>query len=138
MNLAEDREKRVALKANHSKVCKFPTAESCESVMELIVSEFDRAVGMQRALEPSRTSKKKNIKLFFTNRHTAENVHFLVPRNANPLFTGRSEILNRIIDSITSDEDNNPTEQKRFVLTGLGGQGKSEICLKVADQVRSS
>jgi hypothetical protein len=27
-------------------------------------------------------------------------------------------------------------KQKRFVITGLGGQGKSEICLQVASQMR--
>jgi nucleoside-triphosphatase THEP1 len=28
--------------------------------------------------------------------------------------------------------------QKRFVLTGMGGQGKSEICLRVVNEVRES
>jgi nucleoside-triphosphatase THEP1 len=28
------------------------------------------------------------------------------------------------------------TEQKRLVITGMGGQGKSEICIKVANLMR--
>lgn len=54
MNLPEDRERKVALKANHSKVCKFPTADSCEPVTGLIVSELERAMELQRAMEPGR------------------------------------------------------------------------------------
>lgn len=44
----------MALKANHSKICKFPTAESCEPVMEMIVSDLERALELQRAMEPGR------------------------------------------------------------------------------------
>lgn len=46
------------------------------------------------------------------------------------------EILGRIKSAITTTED--VSMQKRFVITGMGGQGKSEICLKVADQVREA
>ncbi|KIN02921.1 hypothetical protein OIDMADRAFT_144079 [Oidiodendron maius Zn] len=28
--------------------------------------------------------------------------------------------------------------QRRFVITGIGGQGKSEVCLKIADQIRET
>jgi nucleoside-triphosphatase THEP1 len=33
-------------------------------------------------------------------------------------------------------DTNSTKQQRRFVITGMGGQGKSEICLKVADLVR--
>ena len=59
-----------------------------------------------------------------------------VPHRRNPFFTGREEILRRIKSAITITRDVNM--QRRFVITGIGGQGKSEICLKIADQVREA
>jgi hypothetical protein len=64
-------------------------------------------------------------------------VYWSVPRNINNLFTGRGELLLRIQKSIHCDRTSSPDKQKRFVITGLGGQGKSEICLKVASQMRA-
>ncbi|KAH8674828.1 hypothetical protein BGZ60DRAFT_279597 [Tricladium varicosporioides] len=64
------------------------------------------------------------------------NIHWVVPRPVNDLFTGRSELLLRIEKAIYCDPTSSPDKQKRFVITGMGGQGKSEICLKVASQMR--
>jgi hypothetical protein len=52
----------------------------------------------------------------------------------NPNFTGRRAIMDKIINRLTSEEPVN--EQRRVVLTSMGGQGKSEICLQVANEVR--
>ena len=60
----------------------------------------------------------------------------MVPRAINNLFTGRTELLDRLKDALQSDRTSCTEEQKRFVITGLGGQGKSEICLKIASQMR--
>lgn len=64
------------------------------------------------------------------------NVHWRVPRTPNSLFTGRIELLDRIQGALCVNEGADTKEQKRFVITGLGGQGKSEICLKVANSMR--
>ena len=64
------------------------------------------------------------------------NVHWCVPRSVNTFFTGRVEILERIKNAITSTAD--VSMQRRFVITGIGGQGKSEVCLRIADQVRET
>lgn len=66
----------------------------------------------------------------------AGNVHWIVPRAPNSLFTGRTELLDRIQGALLVDEASDTEEQKRFVITGLGGQGKSEICLKVTTLMR--
>lgn len=63
------------------------------------------------------------------------NKHWLVDRPINPHFTGRREVIDKIINRITSEDAK--SEQRRFVLTGMGGQGKSEICLHVANEVRN-
>lgn len=64
------------------------------------------------------------------------NVHWMVPHTINSLFTGRSDLLLRIQKAIHCDKTSSPGKQKRFVITGLGGQGKSEICLQAASQMQ--
>jgi hypothetical protein len=65
------------------------------------------------------------------------NEHWLVPRIVNNLFTGRREVLTMIRNAIYSNQKASSTkEQQRFIIMGMGGQGKSEICLKIADMVR--
>ncbi|KFY66945.1 hypothetical protein V496_01838, partial [Pseudogymnoascus sp. VKM F-4515 (FW-2607)] len=64
------------------------------------------------------------------------NVHWTVPRTVNSLFTGRSRLLDRIQSAFRIDKASSAKGQKRLVITGMGGQGKSEICLKVADLMR--
>lgn len=58
-------------------------------------------------------------------------------RSVNNLFVGRENILTTIEESLRRTlQDVNTTGQQRFVITGMGGQGKSEICLQLAHRVR--
>jgi signal recognition particle GTPase len=61
----------------------------------------------------------------------------MVPRMVNSLFTGRSEVIERI-QSALRDNGLDTTKQQRvvIVITGIGGMGKSEMCLKIADLMR--
>ncbi|KAK5094369.1 hypothetical protein LTS08_008650 [Lithohypha guttulata] len=65
-------------------------------------------------------------------------VHWMVPRTANSLFTGRQELLQELEDTVRDavycpwDRD-----QCRIVISGMGGQGKSEVCLQLARRLRS-
>jgi hypothetical protein len=63
-------------------------------------------------------------------------VHWLVPREVRSIFTGREELVRTIKSAVLPDREGDPSTQKRFVITGMGGQGKSEICLKVAHELR--
>jgi hypothetical protein len=64
------------------------------------------------------------------------NVHWMVPRAINSLFTGRSDLLSRIQRALQSELISTAQCQRRFVITGLGGQGKSEICLQVVSLMK--
>lgn len=64
------------------------------------------------------------------------NVHWMVPRAVNSLFTGRSDLLSRIQRALQSESVSAAQFQRRFVITGLGGQGKSEICLQSASLMK--
>lgn len=59
-----------------------------------------------------------------------------MPRATNDLFTGRTELLLKIQKALHNDSTSATKTQKRFVITGLGGQGKSEVCLQVANMMR--
>jgi tetratricopeptide (TPR) repeat protein len=59
----------------------------------------------------------------------------MVPRPVNSLFTGRTELVDRI-QSALRDDDQGTTKVKRLVITGIGGMGKSEVCLQVAHVMR--
>jgi hypothetical protein len=75
--------------------------------------------------------------LMCTDRSRASrNVHWNVPRLVNSLFTGRTQLLTKIEGALHHSNAIDTGQQKRFVITGLGGQGKSEICLKIADLLR--
>ncbi|KAJ5022565.1 acyl transferase/acyl hydrolase/lysophospholipase [Bipolaris maydis] len=64
-----------------------------------------------------------------------KNVHWIVPRLVNSLFTGRLELVDRIQSALRNNKLGIP-KQKRLVITGIGGIGKSEVCLRVADLLR--
>ena len=74
--------------------------------------------------------------LYLDQTDSAGNMHWMVRRTVNTLFTGRTEILDRIQDAFCSYSTTNFKAQRRFVITGLGGQGKSEISLKAASLMR--
>ncbi|KAL2073093.1 hypothetical protein VTL71DRAFT_10417 [Oculimacula yallundae] len=64
------------------------------------------------------------------------NTHWMVPRTTNKLFTGRSSLLQRIQTALQKSSITSPPKQRTFVITGLGGQGKSELCLQVASLMK--
>ncbi|OAL53551.1 TPR-like protein [Pyrenochaeta sp. DS3sAY3a] len=59
----------------------------------------------------------------------------MVPRPVNSLFTGRTQLLQRIESALQNDGASN-SRRKQLVITGLGGMGKSEVCLQVANTLR--
>lgn len=52
-------------------------------------------------------------------------------------FTGRIDILQEMRERLCPESDNSrQNEQKRFVISAMGGSGKSEVCLKFAHDNR--
>ncbi|KAL8894569.1 MAG: hypothetical protein Q9192_004210 [Flavoplaca navasiana] len=68
---------------------------------------------------------------------TSQNCHWTVYTSRNLLFTGRDDII-RELETAIRNAVRNPsyTDQCRIVIYGMGGQGKSEICLQLAYLVR--
>jgi hypothetical protein len=54
----------------------------------------------------------------------------MVTRSTNPLFTGRKDLLYEL-DGTVRDAVKKPPDQRqyRIIISGMGGQRKSEVCL---------
>ena len=65
------------------------------------------------------------------------NKHYHVPYNLSGIFTGRGNVLQKLRDGCLPQQSNDRVvEQKRFVLYGLGGSGKTQTCIKFAQDFR--
>lgn len=62
----------------------------------------------------------------------------MVPRHSSRLYTGRRELGERIAEVFSHGPRTSPTHQRTFVIVGIGGTGKSEVCLKFAEDQRDS
>jgi len=134
------------LDADYSGLNKFGGED--DDNFKLVLPKIRRIVEDRPSIVAERYRLKgKNTKYVFrlalTNVFTVDttstphsNVHYKVPRTVNRLFTGRAELLARIIKTLRSNRPFYTSRQKRFVIIGLGGQGKSKSCLQVTDLIK--
>ncbi|KAG8631112.1 hypothetical protein KVT40_000252 [Elsinoe batatas] len=72
-----------------------------------------------------------------TARTESINEYWSIPRSVNRLFTGRTTILDKLEEVLKQHvEVSQPREPCSIVITGIGGQGRSELCLKIAHNLR--
>src|ERR1700734_3291429 len=65
------------------------------------------------------------------------NRYYEIPRNPSSTFTERHDVYTRLQETcLPSDDPGFPPRQRRFVLYGLGGSGKTQLCLKFAEEYR--
>ncbi|KAL9615270.1 MAG: hypothetical protein Q9167_000241 [Letrouitia subvulpina] len=65
------------------------------------------------------------------------NKYFEVPRNASSAFTGREEVCEQLrARCLPSSKLDLRGQQKRYVIYGLGGSGKTQVCLKFVEEHR--
>ncbi|EPE24649.1 TPR-like protein [Glarea lozoyensis ATCC 20868] len=114
----------IPLNTDHSGLNKF-NGENDENFL-LVLPEIRRMVRDGSGIVKKRSKFQEPAPL------KQRNIHWIVPRIVNKLFTGRDDLILRIQEAL-DPHTTMPTQQKRFVITGMGGQGKSEICLKVAN-----
>ncbi|KAL2135287.1 hypothetical protein VTI74DRAFT_9167 [Chaetomium olivicolor] len=69
------------------------------------------------------------------NIPTSLNKHFLVGRSAKSFYTGRARQMATLKTAL---DDATYPGQKRFVIYGLGGSGKTELALKFAEEYRQN
>lgn len=65
------------------------------------------------------------------------NHHFDIPQSVSSIFTGRERELRELRDLLIPKDDNTrDTFQRRFIIHGLGGSGKTQFCCKFAEENR--
>ena len=65
------------------------------------------------------------------------NQYYEVPYNVSSVFTGRGDILRKLHDTCVPRQGQIlDGVQNRYVIHGLGGSGKTQICLKFAHDCR--
>lgn len=115
----------MSLNRNHSGLNKFsgiddPAFKSVLVELQHMVQE-GLSVVEERLVESIKPSQHKSP--FFWN----------IPRSSSGLFTGRKDVLQKVKQALRT---NKSTQQKRYVITGMGGIGKSEICLRLIEEMQ--
>ena len=54
--------------------------------------------------------------------------------NSSALFTGREDVLKRLMDHFAT-QDQVDSSRRSFLLYGIGGIGKTQICLKFVERM---
>ena len=147
---AWDNTSRSGLPATHSGICKF--RDRSEPGYRAICGFISRVKGKacqdfstrsklaDDYLAAQRQSEANEILAFNVHRGNEpfnvrlettveiQNKHFLVPSRVSQHYTGREKLALDLQEKLLEPL----AQQKRFVLYGLGGSGKTEFCLKFA------
>ncbi|KAL8775872.1 MAG: hypothetical protein Q9194_003555 [Teloschistes cf. exilis] len=103
---------------------------------ELMASQSKAAKeNKDKAISPTVSAAVTQIAL-----EVSLNEHFYIPRAVSSMFTGKADLLNDLRHCLfdSSTEMQKQHVQKRFIIYGLGGSGKTEFCCKFAQDNRQS
>ena len=72
----------------------------------------------------------------FNQQSNIQNDTLSIPQkpNSSALFTGREDIIEKLKNHFAPQEQGN-THRKYFLLYGMGGIGKTQICLKFVEEM---
>ena len=68
------------------------------------------------------------------NRTTSDAANPVKP-NSSIRFTGRTDVLTKLKKHFTAKSNNKLCHQKFFLLYGMGGIGKTQICLRFIEEM---
>jgi hypothetical protein len=113
-------------------------AEGRESAMGRLLREVEHCEQHrphERSKIDTRTMRVKSLLLTCDTG----NRFWVVPRRSNTLFTGQRELRAKLKDQLlpSAVRSHEQDKSKVFVLHGIGGVGKSEICIKFAEEHRA-
>ena len=75
-----------------------------------------------------------NIHNNYSNRTTSDGVIPLMP-NPSIRFTGRTEVIAKLKRHFFTSTNDTVQKRKFFLLYGMGGIGKTQICLKFVEEM---
>jgi Holliday junction resolvasome RuvABC ATP-dependent DNA helicase subunit len=68
------------------------------------------------------------------NRTTSDGIIPLMPNPSNR-FTGRTKVIAKLKEHFSIDANDSAQKRKIFLLHGMGGIGKTQICLKFIEEM---
>lgn len=116
--------RRMYLEANHSGLNKFSGLQ--DPNFRSVCAELERMV---------LDSRKRSTRLNHEHAQSQKSL-WLVPRSSTSIFTGRQDLLERMAGLLSPLGADYPSKQRSFVISGIGGTGKSETGLKFAEDNR--
>ncbi|KAL9098250.1 MAG: hypothetical protein Q9163_006061, partial [Psora crenata] len=117
--LETNHEEQIPVDADHSMMCKFETDN--DSTFEKVYKRIRRM--------------KSNPRQITDEQPSSCDKYFEVPYLLSPMFTGRDKELQYLTESFGGPWAYGGF-QRRFVLFGLGGSGKTQLCLKYTEAHR--
>ncbi|KIJ91991.1 hypothetical protein K443DRAFT_114277 [Laccaria amethystina LaAM-08-1] len=76
-----------------------------------------------------------NIHHNYGNRTTSGDAIIPLTPNPSSRFTGRTEIIAKLKEHFMTDTNDSVRRRKFFLLYGMGGIGKTQICLKLIEEM---
>ena len=155
-----DNTERAGVPGNHVQMIRFSDASSTSyrTIMEALVRYSRDAPAVisrrwQQATEAlSRARSNEAIELaglafdvhnsgrpFYYERKISEmlrNKFFFIPQVVSSIFTGREDAASIVAASLLNTEGNTIGQQRRLVIHGIGGSGKTQFCSKFAQDNR--
>ena len=69
------------------------------------------------------------------NRATSDAAIPVKPANSSIRFTGRTDVLAKLKEHFTAESNDKLHHRKFFLLYGMGGIGKTQICLRFIEEM---
>ena len=156
-----DDTERSGISATHSQICKFSSLVSpgfsivlaallrytkeSHATIRLRWIEARKFLVTQRTNEASELvgfDVRNNNKPFtYQNKGTGkiQNKYFRIPHNVSNIYTGRDDFTQGLREKMLVPTPSlGARRQRRFVLYGLGGSGKTQFCLKFVQENRDN
>ena len=154
-----DNTERSGIFTTHSEMCKFRSTQApgYRTVIAALIrynreaqdlirrrwQESRKSLAAQRSNEASELIES-SIRDYVTPHVNKEesvskprNKYFHIPHSVSSIYTGREDIIHGLESKFLLSSINDVKhQQKRFVLYGLGGSGKTQFCLKFAQDNR--
>lgn len=156
-----DNTERAGVYANHAQMIRFshPQDSSYRTVIEALVrySRDAPSTISRRWLQAKETLARarsneafelvgtafdvhNNNRPFQYERKISErprNKHFYIPQVVSSIFTGREDVTEDVQGALWAPEVRRPTgQQRRYIIYGIGGSGKTQFCSKFAQDHR--
>lgn len=156
-----DNTERSGIHATHLEMIQFSKAQSssyrtviealvryCRDAPPIIARRWEQtAASLQRArsneaseLTGTAFDVHQNNRPFFYERKASErpcNKHFHIPQVVSSIFTGREDMAELVERSLLAQESTESVhQQRRFIIYGIGGSGKTQFCCKFAQDHR--